>query len=116
MNVQHAADGTTVMARHTNNRGLKAPQKGIFVAHVILYQIDPSTLTSTDLAREARKHAQLASLEAYKVIIDGQAQPAECLYFGDRDIAGIAWGADADWLEGVESAEDACRQVFIDLA
>jgi hypothetical protein len=86
------------------------------MAHFSLRPIAFSDLRSIDLAKEARQHADNPTVEAYKVLIEGQAQSAECLYFGDRDIAGIAWGADANWLEHVGSAEEACEHEFGDIA
>lgn len=85
------------------------------MAHVTMVPLALDALTSIDLAKEARQYADNPTLEAYKVWIEGQAEPAECLYFGDRGIAGIAWGADADWIEVVDSAEEACHQAFDDL-
>jgi hypothetical protein len=71
-----------------------------------LYPIRLDQLTSIDLHTAAAAEADNPTLEAYSVIIAGQAQRAEVLYFGDRDIAGVAWGADAAWLEMVSSAEE----------
>jgi hypothetical protein len=86
------------------------------MAHFALVPLEPKALTSIGLAHEARQHEGNPTLEAYKVWIEGEAEPAECLYFGDRDIAGIAWGADATWIEQVSSAQEACEQEFGDMA
>ena len=82
------------------------------MARFVMYEIPIAQLSSTDLRKEASKNAGNPTLEAYSVVIDGEAQRAEVLYFGDRDIAGVAWGADANWLEHVDSAEQACQQEF----
>lgn len=85
------------------------------MATFTLIQIDPLMLTSIDLHAEAVQAAGNPTLEAYQVVIDGAAERAEVLYFGDRDIAGIAWGADANWFEMIRSAEEACQQEFGDI-
>lgn len=82
------------------------------MAQFILRPIALTELSSIDLGEVAQQEATNPTIEAYKVIMDNHAEWAECLYLGDRDIAGIAWGADATWLEHVGSAEEACEQEF----
>ena len=77
-----------------------------------LRPIDPRTLTSIRLRQEAYRHRHVASLEAYRVVLDGTIESAECLYFRDRDLAGIAWGAEPNWIDNVRSAAAACQLEF----
>ena len=87
-------------------------QRSETMAQCTLYAIPLDQLTSLDLHAEAAKEPDNPTLEAYTVLIEGQAQRAEVLYLGDRDSAGVAWGADATWIEPVGSAEEACAQEF----
>ena len=79
-----------------------------------LRKVDPMTLTSIDLYEEAMTSIDNPTLEAYVVEFNDEGERAEVLYFGDRDIAGVAWGADPTWHEGVHSAQEACEREFGD--
>lgn len=84
------------------------------MAHFALDPIPLDQLTSNGLRKEALANADNPTIEAYRVVIDGQRERAELLYFGDRDIAGIAWGADPNWLENSSSAAEALERFFED--
>lgn len=56
-----------------------------------------SRLSSLDLRAEAEEHGG----RAYILTVEGSSTAVEVLLVGDR--AGVAWGADAVWIDSPES-------------
>lgn len=82
------------------------------MAQFALNKIALSEVRSLGLRTVIVHEGDTATVEAYRVHVDGYAEWAEVLYLGARDMAGVAWGSDPTWFVAVASLEDACHQAF----
>lgn len=81
-------------------------------------EIDPETISADDLFDEVLHHSGEV-MHAYRIDVDGHAEAAQALYLpgpGRMGIAGIAWDADATWLDvaGVEQGIDMWLTIGVD--
>ncbi len=70
------------------------------------------TIHSRGLQEVIAREAGNPCLETYHIYSQGAPEWGEGVFLGDRDIAGIAWGSDPTWVEGVASMQQACQGDF----